>query len=216
MPLPPRPPRPIRRAILRALPLAATLAVHLLAVIALTRPQPPRSSRRLAPDDARQALQVRLVHRAVRASAATPPPRRRAMRTARAEPQHTTQTAPASPPPQPAHPAPLNLALPQGWSTPSDDIAGGRGFADAVRAQLPHPARLPGQASIPHAPVFRMVDPRSQGVAGVVRLIGSFTGAVDPRCIQLAKWQGMSLAERSANQVSNAMMEAIERHHHCY
>lgn len=41
----------------------------------------------------------------------------------------------------------------------------------------PH-IRLPGGGHVPGAPHFRMVDPRSQGIAGVIHFIGSLTGAL--------------------------------------
>jgi hypothetical protein len=66
--------------------------------------------------------------------------------------------------------------------------------------------RLPGAAYVKGAPRIRMVDPRSQGVAGVIRLIGSVTGAVDKHCLELEAWEGMSTEERIEHHVSGADM----------
>lgn len=96
----------------------------------------------------------------------------------------------------------------------SDYISGG----DRLRNRLSsvhRETRLPGQAAVPHAPIFRMVDPRTRGAKGLVRFIGSMTGAVDPRCIELSKWQGLSLAERAAAHVTDKAMADVERKHGC-
>jgi hypothetical protein len=76
-------------------------------------------------------------------------------------------------------------------------------------------ARLPGREAVPHARIFRIVDPRTRGAEGLVRFIGSMTGAVDPRCIELSKWQNLSLAERAAAHVTNKAMADVEREHGC-
>lgn len=60
-----------------------------------------------------------------------------------------------------------------------------------------------------------MVDPRSQGLAGVVRLIGSVTGAIDKHCVDLAAWQAMSVDERIAHGVSNADMVKARDEYGC-
>lgn len=74
---------------------------------------------------------------------------------------------------------------------------------------------MPGTAAVAHAPVFRMTDPRMQGAAGLVHFIGSLTGAVDPRCIDLDQWRHLSRAQRSAQHVTDAEMADVERRHHC-
>lgn len=95
-----------------------------------------------------------------------------------------------------------------------DYIPGGSAFTAALHESPPPPA-VPGRYAVAHAPVFRMTDPHTQGVEGLVHFIGSLTGAVDTRCIQLDKWQRMSLAERSKNHVTDAAMAEVERHHDC-
>lgn len=76
-------------------------------------------------------------------------------------------------------------------------------------------ARLPGEAPRKGAPALRMVDPRTQGMAGVVRIIGSFTGAVDKHCLDLDAWQGMTPEERVAHHVSEADIAHLRDHYSC-
>lgn len=60
-----------------------------------------------------------------------------------------------------------------------------------------------------------MIDPRGRGAAGLVHLLGSLTGAVDPRCIALSKWQNLSLQERATAHITNKAMADVEREHGC-
>lgn len=76
-------------------------------------------------------------------------------------------------------------------------------------------ARLPGGAFVKGAPKLKMIDPRVQGIAGVVRLIGSVTGAVDKHCIDLDAWQGMTPEERIAHHVSRADVARARGEHGC-
>ena len=76
--------------------------------------------------------------------------------------------------------------------------------------------RLPGtDGQIAHAPDFQMVDPKTQGVAGLIHFIGHLTGAVDPHCMDLDAWQSMTEQERIAHHVSDRQMQAIAEQYHC-
>lgn len=75
--------------------------------------------------------------------------------------------------------------------------------------------RLPGGNAIPGAPHFEMVDPRSQGIAGVIHFIGSLTGAVDPHCLDLDAWQAMTVKERVAHGVSFDDIQHIKDNYNC-
>lgn len=76
-----------------------------------------------------------------------------------------------------------------------------------------HNVRLPGGIAPRGAPRLRMVDPRSQGLAvAAIRLIGSFTGAVDAHCVDLDTWQGMTAEERLASHVSQGDMDRAAAH----
>lgn len=63
-----------------------------------------------------------------------------------------------------------------------------------------------------------MVDPKTQGLAAnIVRAIGSLTGAVDPECVNLDVWQGMTEEERIEHHISDAdLEEAAKQANHCY
>lgn len=60
-----------------------------------------------------------------------------------------------------------------------------------------------------------MEDPRMQGMAKLVQIIGSMTGAVDPSCITLDQWRRLSLAQRAAQHITDAAMAETEYRHHC-
>ncbi|KAF1008231.1 MAG: hypothetical protein GAK28_01210 [Luteibacter sp.] len=75
--------------------------------------------------------------------------------------------------------------------------------------------RLPGDPLQKGAPALRMVDPRTQGMAGVVRIIGSFTGAVDKHCLDLDAWQGMTPEERVAHHVSESDIARLRDNYGC-
>lgn len=97
----------------------------------------------------------------------------------------------------------------------STDYVPGGGLFDRNGLVARTRVSLPGAPVIKNAPRFRMADPRSQGVAGVVRIIGSFTGAVDGHCVDLDAWEGMSADERIAHHVSEADMGRIRENYGC-
>jgi hypothetical protein len=96
----------------------------------------------------------------------------------------------------------------------SDYVAGGALF-QAVGNAGNGRVRLPGGSRQANAPRFHMVDPRSQGIAGAVRLIGSLTGAVDKHCVDLDAWRGMTPEEKIAHHVSEADMARARDSYGC-
>lgn len=93
-------------------------------------------------------------------------------------------------------------------------VAGGgsiSGNASYVRQNT----RIPGAAAAPGAPHFRMIDPRAQGLAGVIHFIGGLTGAIDPHCLDLEAWRGMTPEERVAHHVGAREMELLEATYEC-
>lgn len=62
---------------------------------------------------------------------------------------------------------------------------------------------------------FAMVDPRSQGMAGVARFLQGLTGASDPACVDADAWNTMSEEERIARHTSAADVARIAIDHHC-
>lgn len=120
---------------------------------------------------------------------------------------------------QPAPPVPLRTprAADSLIATTSPDfVAGGGRFSGPDYGQ--QNVRVPGSgAPIRGMPAFRMADPRMQGLAGVVRIIGRITGAVDPHCLQLEQQQAMSVQERIERHVDadDAQMAAIATRYGC-
>lgn len=198
----------------RIVTLAATLLLHLGFLTCLLAVPPgwrwPEASAPPAPSD---ALLVQLLP----APSPTPPPRTASRAPAAMPARHPISLVQPVPlaPTAPAAPAPRAIDHPIADPAP-DFIANGGGFA------APHYGkqnlRLPGSDSpVRGAPALPMLDPRMQGAVGVVHLIGSLTGAVDPHCLEIAAWRGMTPAERSARRVDTdaAQMDAIATRHGC-
>lgn len=60
-----------------------------------------------------------------------------------------------------------------------------------------------------------MVDPRTQGIAGVARLLQGLTGAADPACVNADALSTMSEEERIARHMSAADVARIATDHNC-
>ena len=99
----------------------------------------------------------------------------------------------------------------------ADYIPGGEAFHQEAEAQFGRQnVRIPGDSFVSHATRFRMTDPRMQGLGGVVRVIGGMLGAVDPNCLDLDAWHGMTPTERIAHHVpSDEKMQKIADKYHC-
>ena len=200
--------------------LAAVLLIHLGFLAFLLAPSsgwrwPAQEERAAAPD----ALLVRLLP--VRIEPVTPPQP--------ALPRPVPSVSHAHRPPPVALPtlptaqatAPLSPATPRAADSliatpPPAFITGGGRFAGPDYGQ--QNVRVPGSgAPIRGMPTFRMADPRMQGLAGVVRIIGGLTGAVDPHCLQLERQQAMSVQERIGQHVDtdDARMAAIAARYGC-
>lgn len=101
---------------------------------------------------------------------------------------------------------------------PRDEyIPGGGAFQQRSEAQYGRQnVRVPGDSFLSHAPRFRMVDSRTQGLSGFVWSLRSRLGSVDPNCLDLDAWHGMTPAERIAHEVpSNEKMQMIADKYHC-
>ncbi len=79
---------------------------------------------------------------------------------------------------------------------------------------MPRPVRLPG-SSTPIVDGFRMVDPRMQGVGGAVRMVQALFGVVDPHCMDVEVWRGMTPAEQLARHISSTDVERTAERYHC-
>lgn len=139
---------------------------------------------------------------------------------------HTPTTTPKHRPARVAQPVQISTATPAATtpqaidslivSPPPSFIANGGRFA-APRYGRQN-LRLPGSdQTVRGAPVLPMIDPRMQGLAGVVHFIGSLTGAVDPHCLDLEAWRGMTPEERGAHHVvtDHAQMDTIAARYNC-
>ena len=117
--------------------------------------------------------------------------------------------------------APISPVMPRAADSliataPPDVVSGGGRFTGPDYGQ--QNVRVPGSgAPIRGMPTFRMADPRMQGLAGVVRIIGRITGAVDPHCLQLERQQAMTVQERIDRHVdaADARMAAIAARYGC-
>ena len=78
--------------------------------------------------------------------------------------------------------------------------------------------RIPGSRWIANdVPRFRMVDPKSQGIAGAIRIVGGIFGAVNPHCVDVDVWRGMTPKERIEKHldISDEKIEAIADRYNC-
>ncbi|MBD8874488.1 hypothetical protein [Rhodanobacter sp. DHB23] len=207
----------------RVIALAAVLLIH-VAFLAVLLEVPPGWRRPDAetPTASPDALEVRLLpptrqpDRPPRAAMPAPQPAH-ASRPSRlpapvARATHaTTQPAPPTPPAVPHAIDSLIVTAPPSY------IAGGGRFARPEYGQ--QGVRVPGSGEPVHGmPVFRMADPRMQGVAGLVRMVGSQFGAIDPHCLKLDIESNMTARERIANHVDaadSAQDEAIAERYGC-
>lgn len=146
-----------------------------------------------------------------------PPPRART-------PLHARSVAPVrhpslplvSPKPSPATKAdiPFPSAVDARGAPPSWIAGGGRFAADSGFAR--DNVRLPGSTQPARGmPVFRMIDPKMQGLAGAVRAIGGLLGAVDSHCVDLDAWRNMTRSERIAHHVTDERMDDYAERYHC-
>lgn len=211
---------PVRRRLrwTRIATLAAVLLIHLGFLAFLLAPSP--GWRWLAQEtstEAPDALFVRMLP--VRTEPVTPPqpaPPRPVPRAHRPPPVAlpTLPTAQAAAPISPVMPRAADSLI---ATAPPDFVTGGGRFTGPDYGQ--QNVRVPGSgAPIRGMSTFRMADPRMQGVAGAIRVIGGLVGgAVDPHCLQVDAWQGMSPQERIAHHVDadDARMAAIAESYHC-
>lgn len=213
----------------RSVVLAAVLALHatLLGLLLMPPgPKPHRAIRRL--DRPRDAIAVRLIPVPQRSFVDTATRMRRLRRslpgmrrsrhpavpgadaTAGVPGRLSRRAVPVLPPVK----ADLDTGLAPHRETPAY-IPGGRSFAERLRGSKTGRApRVPGSA-VALAPGVHMIDPRSQGLAGVARFIGWLGGASDPACVELDALGRLTDEERRAQHVSLRDMKHLVAAHHC-
>ncbi|BFI94504.1 MAG: hypothetical protein RSP_00140 [Rhodanobacter sp.] len=99
-------------------------------------------------------------------------------------------------------------------AAPSGIPGGGRFAPDAGYAR--DNVQLPGGMQPVHGmPVFRMVDPRMQGMAGAVRRLQRLFGVPDSHCVDVDVWRHMTVAERIARHIDDSRIEETAARHGC-
>lgn len=78
-----------------------------------------------------------------------------------------------------------------------------------------HNVLLPGGQAVAGAPHFRMIDPRSRGIAGAVQFIRRNLKIPDSHCFDLDVWLTMSVSQRAAHGVSPHEIEKIKNKYDC-
>ncbi|KGI78846.1 hypothetical protein LF63_0102620 [Oleiagrimonas soli] len=95
-------------------------------------------------------------------------------------------------------------------------IAGGRAFQQGLREAKRRAQRtyLPDD-TVPGAPHFAMRDPRTEGVAGVMRLIQHhLIGVADPACVEAGTAVAMSKQQQAERHIDmDAVAKTIFEHH---
>lgn len=203
----------------RSLGLAFAMSGHLALLLLLLGPAgPPAEQEKMPlPQSKRGALSAGLISRVPPAKAlpARPwvPPRMPPVRVSSSLPRRPRVVNPPVVAPTPQV-APTALPAPFAGHS-SDYISGGRSFGAALLPGVPPATRLPGGVRVKGAPSIRMVDPRSQGMAGVARFLQGLTGAADPACVDADAWNTMSEEERIARHTSPADVARIATEHNC-
>lgn len=121
-----------------------------------------------------------------------------------AAPQHRLNAASNAPTTSPAQ---------QSTNTEPGYIAGGdllRGD-DLDRSSR---IRLPG-SDVAVVPGLHMVDPRTQGVGGVARMLQHLLGVPDTHCVKVDAWRTLSTREMLARHLSPEQVQKIAEQYGC-
>jgi hypothetical protein len=165
-----------------------------------------------------QAIQLRLLV-ASRPPTLAPPPIRLARSRPQPLPDHTHLDATTTPAVVAVDPPPNVSAAEAAALAPASGgyVPGGANFSQRLHdatAVSPAP-RLPGAEEDPQHR-FPMADPRQHGLAGAIRFVAStFFGAIDPHCIDVMRWLGMTSEERIAHHVGPRDIAAVAARYHC-
>lgn len=177
---------------------------------------------RRRPDDRRSLLQIRLIPQPLAAPTPAPPalsPPSPARKRPSPLKHHAvavqkTATTPLTPETARPHPAdPAAIAPPASRRPAANYVPGGNLFSGRNEPH-PSPARLPGSGTA-IVQGLHMVDPRSQGIAGVARGLQGLFGLVDSHCYDVDAWRGMSMRELVAHHLTPARVEQVAARYHC-
>lgn len=100
--------------------------------------------------------------------------------------------------------------------TVADYVAGGGRFGAGLRAaqQRVSVVHLPG-SSRPIVAGLRMVDPRSQGASGAVRMLAGLFGATDPHCVAVDSWRSLTTQEMLDRHISPNEVDRMAEEYRC-
>lgn len=123
---------------------------------------------------------------------------------ARVTPVRTHDTAPDA---RLANPASMNAEPTPGY------IAGGNLLHGDTLDRSPS-MRLPG-SDVAVVPGLHMVDPRTQGVAGVARMLQGMLGVPDPHCVKVDAWRTLSIRDMLAQHISPGQVQKTAEEYGC-
>ena len=164
----------------------------------------------------KDVLQIRFLRREPPKSGPEPPPlflphphQRSALKTAMARAPRRSVAGPATA--QSAAKVETDNQATDGAAT---YIAGG-GFLERAAKDAPSDnIHLPGSSQA-IVQGLHMVDPRYQGIAGAVRVVQTILGAVNPHCLDVDAWRGMSVSELLDRHMSPDQVEKTAEEFHC-
>ena len=115
--------------------------------------------------------------------------------------------------------APVEVRPQRAESSPvtvADYVAGGSRFAANLRAaqQRVPIAHLPGSGR-PIVAGLHMVDPRSQGASGAVRMLAGLFGATDPHCVAVDSWRSLTTQEMLDRHISPGEVDRMADEYRC-
>lgn len=205
-----------RGSVGRVAAMVVVFVVHVTAFVFVTLPTAPFRLHRLSIRlDSGNDLLVRLIDvsahvadaRQQRSMIRRKPPKRRKPDSAHASTRRHRREVQ-----QPAR-KPLDLTLPNmRTGTGGDKFTVGR----RLGPEQTHPRyRLPGGGHVAGAPRLQLADPRTQGIAGVLRALQKKFGVPDPHCIDVDSWRGMTREERFRHHVTEAYIKRVAEEHEC-
>jgi hypothetical protein len=187
--------------------------IFLLGDFAALKQRPLRSS-----TSARDALRIRFVQPVSTTKIAAPPvppvpPRLRKKRSHVTSPRPLATTSPPTATPTAREPASIKAS-----SNASDDrpgyIAGGSLLHGSSTSFGSRRIRLPG-SNVSIVNNLPMMDPRAQGIAGVVRAMQVILGAPNPHCVDVDVWRGLSVREQLDRHMSPDQVEETAQKFGC-
>lgn len=196
---------------------AVVVGIHLGLVMLLLR-APGASSRATVVDAAvtKGVLRIRFLRRERPKSAPEPPPlllphpnHPSSLKAAMARAPRRTVPAPAA-----AQSAAKVTTDNEATDSAATYVAGGGFLERAARDAPSDNIHLPGSSQA-IVKGLHMVDPRYQGIAGAVRVAQSILGAVNPHCVDVDVWRGMSVREQLDRHMSPDQVEKTAEEFHC-